>query len=408
MNILQISHRLPWPPIDGGKKGTLGFVENYRQHPDVDSYRLVCMCPEDEVPWAQEWRAESAVNVEVDAMDARNTVARILVGTLFSRQAFNMRKYQRATFSRKVEAALKASPPDIVHFDSLHTACYADVVRRLAPKALRVLRCHNAEYIILERLSESEGNPLKRAALRIHARRLKQYEAQSLANFDLILAITESDASRFLSLNTEVSSRLMVLPAGVDLPADLPAAPLIDGVVRLVHIAAMDWQPNQSGLRWLLEQVLPVLDRSGLNYHLDIVGKNMPASFLSVRHPRVTVHGFVRNLDPITSQAHLAVVPLQVGGGMRVKILDYWALGIPVITTRVGAEGLLEPGEHVLALADDAADFAGAIGRMAASRDEREAIRRAAFEKLEANFEWQSLIDKLISRYKALGANQVR
>ena len=127
--------------------------------------------------------------------------------------------------------------PDVVHFDSLHTASYAAMVRKLAPRSLRVLRCHNAEYVILERLAQSQANPLKRWIFGIQAKRLKAYEGRQLDKFDLILAITAEDAARFASVNPGSASRTVVVPAGADLPQEMPAAaPMRDELVRIVHI----------------------------------------------------------------------------------------------------------------------------------------------------------------------------
>ena len=407
MNLLQLVHRLPWPPIDGGKKGTLGFVEGYRRHLQISRHALICMCPIEEAQWASDWKPEE-IELSVDLMDARNSVPRVLANTLFSRQPFNMAKYQRASFSRLVEAAISAHTPDVVHFDSLHTAWYASLVDRLAPKALKVLRCHNAEHVIMERLAESQTHPVKKALIGVQADRLKAYEANALDAFDLILAITDADADRFRRMNPRIVDRMIVLPAGTDLPPVLPAAPPPSQTpLRMVHIAAMDWIPNQDALRWLLREVLPRLDRAGIAYHLDVIGKNMPQEFLDWKQDHVTVHGFVQDLRPLTSAAQLALVPLQVGGGMRVKILDYWAMGIPVVATRVGAEGLWEHHEPVVALADTPEDFAASVARLARQPDEREALRAAAFRQVCAHYGWPSLIDQLMTRYQGMRDGRV-
>ena len=196
---------------------------------------------------------------------------------------------------------------------------------------------------------------------------------------------------------------MIVVPAGVDVPRDLPVAPSANsGPVRLVHIAAMDWLPNQTGLRWFMEGVLPQLDEAGLDYHLDVVGKNMPESFKRYNSQRVTVHGFVEDLEPITSAAHIAVVPLKVGGGMRVKILDYWAKGIPVVSTSVGAEGLTQGDEETVALADDERTFAQTLIALAQAPIAREKLRTAAFRKVSAHFGWPAIVDGLVNRYRDL------
>jgi glycosyltransferase involved in cell wall biosynthesis len=404
MKLLQLAHRLPWPPIDGGNKGVLGFVEAYSRHPKVSGHRFLCLCRLEDMHWVDQWHPQ---NVQVTAVpvDARNTVPRLLANTLFSRLPFNMAKYRSPRFAEAVRSAIVATQPDVVHFDGLHMASYAPLVAELAPQALRVLRCHNAEYMILQRLADSEGNPLKRQLIKLQARRVKVYESAMLDRFDLILPITDTDAVRFRALNRGCAERLVIVPAGANIPTRLPPEPpQTDNAVRLIHIAAMDWVPNQDGLRWLRDQVLPVLDDSGLDYHLDIIGKGMPAEFFRMNSPRVTVHGFVEDLTLLTQAAHIAVVPLRVGSGMRVKILDYWAMGIPVVATRIAAEGLFKEVSGEVLLADEPADFARAVERLAVSRPERLALRKAGFEKVSANYGWPSLIDKLIKQYAELGA----
>jgi polysaccharide biosynthesis protein PslH len=404
MKILQLAHRLPWPPIDGGNKGVLGFVEGYSQHPAISNQRFICLCRLEDLHWVKEWNPAD-VQVTVVPVDARNSMPKLLVNTMFSRLPFNMAKYRDRKFAEAVSTAICSMPPDVVHFDGLHMAHYAPLVAELAPKALRVLRCHNAEYMILQRLADTERNPLKRKLIGVQARRLKEYEAKMLDHFDLILAITATDADRFRALNSRFAGRLLVLPAGANLPAQLPPEPPQEASsVRLIHIAAMDWVPNQDGLRWLRDRVIPLLDAAGLDFHLDVIGKGMPPEFLNMNGARITVHGFVDDLTPFLEAAHIALVPLRVGSGMRVKILDYWSTGIPVVATRVAAEGLFSDGSSEIVLADDYNDFAKAVERLAASPLERQALRKAAFAKVSSGYGWPSLVDKLIQQFVELGA----
>ena len=402
VNVLQLSHRLPWPPIDGGKKGTLGFVQGYRRHPATQRHQLLCMAPQEEAQWAREWQPEG-VELQVDLKDFRNSAVRVLANTLFSSIPFNMAKYQQGTFAAMVDAAIGRQVPDVVHFDSLHTAWSAMRIRKLAPQAVRVLRCHNAEHVILERLAASERNPAKQTLISLQARRLKRYEAAALDSFDLILAITEADANRFREINPRCAERMIIVPAGADVPDHLmPSPPMLDGVLRLVHIAAMDWLPNQTGLRWFVSEVLPRIEKAGLKFHLDVIGKAMPPEFHDLNGPSVTVHGFVEDLRPIVRAAHLAVVPLWVGGGMRVKILDYWSWGIPVVSTRIGAEGFYGEGPAAVKLADNAEEFAAAILQLGIDPDAREALRTAAFHRVRSQYAWAPLIDGLMRRYAAM------
>lgn len=401
MKILQLSHRLPWPPIDGGKKGTLGFASGYRSHCEVECHKILCICPIEEIPWSEDWLRQPD-QLQIDPMDVTNRAVDVLLNTAFSSLPFNMAKYNRKSFARIIESELERMTPDVVHFDSLHTACYAPLVHKLAPKALKVLRCHNAEHVIMERYADLQSNPLRRAIVNMQAKRLRKYEARSLDDFDLILAITNADAERFKLINPSIENKIRIVPAGVNLPEQLPSTTLSVGPIQLIHIAAMDWLPNQVGLRWLLERVLPRLDREGVDYRLDVIGKNMPEDFMRYNSSKVTVHGFVQDLKPLTDRAQLALVPLQAGGGMRVKILDYWSLGIPVLSTSIGAEGLLDESREVIRIADSESDFATQIEYLSARPEAREKIRNAGFEKAAEAYGWPSIVDSLVSSYREM------
>lgn len=399
MKILQIAHRLPWPPIDGGKKGLLGIVEGISSHAKVDDYSFICICPDDEGIWADEWQEKTNIKVEVHKANIKNKIIKIIWNTFFSSLPFNMKKYIVKNFAYKIKNQLMEMKPDIIHFDSLHTAYYVNLIKNELPDSLCVLRCHNSEHMILQRLVDAETNPLKKIILNIQSKRLKKYEAVMLDKFDLIIAITEDDARRFRDLNPNVADNIIVMPAGVDLPKMLPSYPIKhNNKIRLVHIAAMDWLPNIIGLRWFLCEVIPLLDNSGIDYQLDIVGKSMPDEFITFQHPRVSVHGFLENLDSVTSQSHIAIVPLQVGSGMRIKILDYWALGIPVISTKIGAEGLtnVDDQQETIVIANSATEFSKAIVDLSQDLLKCIAIRNSAFNHLQRYYGWPKLIDKLV------------
>jgi len=380
----------------------LGFVDAYARHPAVARHAFACLCRHEDLRYVDEWKPQG-VTVHVEPVDGRNRLLPFLANTLFSREPYNMAKYRQPSLADRIARVIAEGAPDLVHFDGLHTAAYAEQVHRAAPGALRVLRCHNAEYMILERLALAETNPVKRALIALQARRLKDYEGRMLRHFDLVLPITDTDAQRFIELDPRCADRLLVVPAGADIPVALPPEPPAGpGPVRLIHIAAMDWLPNQGGLRWLRDKVLPLLDRSGLDYHLDVIGKAMPEEFMAMNGPRVTVHGFVQDLAPFTRAAHVAVVPLQVGSGMRVKILDFWSMGIPVVGTAIAAEGLTDWTRPVVALADEPEDFAAAIRRLAADPDERRQLRASAFDKVSAKYGWNGLVDGLIRHCRQL------
>jgi glycosyltransferase involved in cell wall biosynthesis len=399
---VQVSHRLPYPLVDGGKKGIFGFTRGFSQHPQVQSLSLFSLAPlpEREIDLT---RLHSLVDhLHVAYKDARNRVGPLLWAQLTSPLPYNMRKYMHGDFLEALVKHLSANPVDVVHFDALHTAHYAAALRERFPRLPMVLREHNVESTIIGRMSLEDPSALKRAIFASQARRLENYEGRMLRHFDRVLAITEVDAGRLRAMWPAVP--VSVVPAGTDLPESLPVrvGDATAEPIRLLHIAAMDWLPNQQGLDWFLAEVLPLLDRMGRPFVVDVIGKGTPERFLRGGDPRVKVHGFVDDLAPFLRRGCLAVVPLHVGGGMRVKILDYMAQGVPVVATPVGAEGISDGSDGVVRVAAGPAEFARAVTDLVADPMAAERQRQAAFEFVRGRYGWDRVVDGVVRDYASL------
>jgi glycosyltransferase involved in cell wall biosynthesis len=142
-----------------------------------------------------------------------------------------------------------------------------------------------------------------------------------------------------------------------------PVLPRPDGRT-VVFFGTLAYFPNQDGMLWFLREIWPLLERSHPQARLKVIGPNPTADVLARRGPRLEVTGLVDDLRPHLAEAAVAIVPLRVGGGTRLKILEAMAMGKAVVSTTLGAEGIAHrPGENIL-LADSPADFAAAVGRV--------------------------------------------
>ena len=262
---------------------------------------------------------------------------------------------------------------------------YIPVIRAHS-EAKIVLRAHNVEHEIWERLTANTGNPIKRAYLRILTDRLREYEIDQLDRIDALLSISSKDDENFRVFGYQGKSRVM--PISLNLESYEPRHDW--NAISLSFIGSLDWFPNLEGLEWFLENV----DLSGLTCPLSgqqlkfhVAGRNPPSRIAASPLPSLSFHGEVPNAIDFINDHVLMVVPLFSGSGMRTKILEAMALERVVITTSLGLEGIdAGDGEEVL-IADSGEEFREKIQWVLADPDRISRIGRAARSHIEENYD---------------------
>lgn len=295
--------------------------------------------------------------------------------SMLSEEPFLIVRDQRPEMYRTLKRLLRQSPYDAVHADQLWMAQYALAALSLAPREQRprlILDQHNATYLIPQRLARSETNPLKRALLNREARKMARYEAETCRRFDHVVWVTNEDkaAVEAVRLSSDGAGQTTqpspsthaVIPICVD-PAAKPAVARAPDAYRVTFLGGLHWPPNAEGVRWFLSDVWPTVVEAAPHAVLTIIGKD-PAPALSrhtQRSQNVEVLGYVDDVKPYLRETAAFIVPLASGGGMRVKIIDGWSWGLPIVSTSIGAEGVsYGHGENIL-IADDATEFANAV-----------------------------------------------
>jgi polysaccharide biosynthesis protein PslH len=304
------------------------------------------------------------------------------------RRSYGYGRYATTALRR---AVLANAPARLVHFDDPGSALGGRV-----PGAVNVVAPHDIESRITLG-GAAQGDVARRTFAAIDGRRQAREERAVCRAMDLCVAVSDVDAAL---LRQAGARRVIVCPNGTDPVPRLPP-PSIDRhePLRLLFVANGDFAPNARGLRWLIEEVLPLVP---VAHALDVVGRP-PARPL--RSPAVLYHGRVPDLRPHYERAHVAVAPIPFGSGTRLKIVEAMAHGRPVVSTAAGAEGLpvragrdyLEsdtPAEFAAALAALAADLAAGDGRL-------ERMLAAARVAAEGLF-WPSIGRQLAERYLAV------
>ncbi len=248
---------------------------------------------------------------------------------------YNISRFFSPDMDIRLIRLLSAERYDVVLLESLFATPYLPTIRRYS-RASIVLRSHNLEHVIQERMANSETNLFKKPYRRFLAKQLKRYELAVLDRVDGVAAITPMDAEHMAGHGTRTP--IITIPFGVDPDAYAAIEPA--GPPVFFHLGSMDWVPNVEGIRWLLAEVWPKVIEAHPKAKLHLAGNKMPKDILAIELPGLTVNGRVPDADLYMSERHVMVVPLFSAGGMRVKIIEGMAMGKCVISTPIGAEGI--------------------------------------------------------------------
>ncbi len=266
-----------------------------------------------------------------------------------------------------------------------------------------VLGEHNIEYDLGRQQSRGELGFTRRLYNSVNWRKIRGEELDAWRVFDGVTFCSAHDESHARALAPRMRSA--VIPNAVDLDyfSPRPGDPAPDGRT-VVFFGAINYFPNIDGIRYLVGEVWPRIAGSHPHARLQIIGQHPTPEVLALRGPSVEVLGKVDDLRPYLARAAVSVVPLRIGGGTRLKVLEAMAMGRPVVSTPIRAEGIeAEPGRH-LALADDPAAFAAAVSRMLDDAEAGARLGREGRALVERRYSWQTAAHRLGTFFRALVA----
>ncbi len=376
-----LSHRIPWPLRDGGAIAMYNTILGLRQA--GHEVKLLCLNPlkdqvkTDELPalFSDCKLAYRSIDTGIKPLDA-------LLNVLGS-GSYNAQRFAHAEFAQLVQQVVKDFNPDWVHIEGAFAAQYVDAVKEVKPVPC-VLREHNVEYEIWREMAAGEKNPLKKAYLKLLARRLQNYEEALWEKFDLIFSITEEDAA----VMRKKLGHTKVVNGGVGF--DLSPYLAVDepGDANLLyHVASMDWLPNQEAVEWTLREIWPAVHRALPKVELHLAGKKMPERFIAQKGDRLHIEAEVADLMEYSRDKAIMLVPLRSGSGIRIKTIEAMAMGKLVLSTQRGLMGLgAVPGIHLLET-NTAEEFVAAIKQLQSDEALRKTLSQNARQFVLENFE---------------------
>ena len=251
-------------------------------------------------------------------------------------------------FPSRLRQILQEGEFAAIHFDHPHTALSWPMIRRLQPRARLVLDAHNVEAEIVERVAESAPR-WQRKLMLWQAGRIRALERRLAREMDLVFACSEKDADAFRAMGAR---NVRVVPNAVP--------PLATGGIMpptqrrdVVFVGSLDWLPNAEAAVLLAREIWSRCRGLLPGARLNIVGRNPPLQVRELAAEDVIVAGSVASVQPWLDGAFATAIPLRAGSGTRIKILEAWAAGVPVVASRIAAEGLPYADGRDLLLAEE-------------------------------------------------------
>jgi glycosyltransferase involved in cell wall biosynthesis len=400
MRILFLTTDLSYPPQDGRMLRTYNVLHGLAGRHQV---HLVCFDqrhgedPDERRRVAEARLRELCASVDVFEVPSKRSRLKLAwtgAASLLEPGPFSSRVYRSPAALQRLRELAAGRRMDMLHVEN---TLLGDHVTGL-PAEARVLMHHNVESDLFRQRAASDRVFARRLFTHIEAAKMRRFERQMGPRFGAHIVCSAGDAERLAKIVD--GARVCVVANGVDLDYFSPREPNEPRSPRVVHVGGLNWAPNLHGARWLVEEVWRRVRESVKEATLAFVGRTGEAPVSLWQSQGVSCLGEVEDVRPFYAGASLSVVPVHVGGGTRLKILNSWAMGTPVVSTTKGCEGLAaRPGENLL-VADTPDAFAAAVIRLLREPELGAALGAAGRRLVEAEYGWPRIVDATERAYQ--------
>ena len=403
-SLLFLCHQLPYPPDSGVTIRSFHILRSLAR-----GFRVTALCfsrrKEGAIQrqdLAQQLAAlRPLAEVEAFAVPQEHSVWRLTWDHLRSvglNRVYTTFAYDSPKVSARIVDLLRTRHFDLIHMDSIVLARYLPLLGDVPV----VCGHHNVESVLLKRRAQVERTLWRRAYFRHQARLMEREERRSCARCDLNIVVSDADQKELHRITAGAKSA--VVPNGVDIKAFQPSPGRDEG---LVFVGGLNWLPNRDALHYFCDEILPRVRATGEVTPVRWVGVASDEARRQYRDRyAVDLTGYVTDVRGYVRDAACVVVPLRVGGGTRLKILDAWAMGKAVVSTSIGCEGLVaEDGRNIL-IRDDPGSFAQAVRTVLQDETVRRRLGAEGRKTVERQYSWERIGDSLLDLYGALHQSQ--
>ena len=396
MRLLFLSITVPFPATDGGRLRVLNLLKQVAQRNHVTFLALETQPTDEE---GIEYLRSLGIEAHLVPHTSRLPLFSLRSGNqaVLKRKPLTVARYDVPAFRRAFHSLLETGSFDLIHYEMLHTGQY-----RLETNARSLLSLQNVDSNIWRRLREQTSNPLRKCVFWTQERAFRRYERTMSRSFDLVACASEVDRDLMEGICPGLSAG--VIPNGVDTQLYQPNHE-VEEETTIIYTGSMDWFPNEDAAIYFIEEILPIIQTKCQNLKFYVVGQ-FPTERLKRygNRPGVVVTGRVDDIKPYFARATVYVVPLRIGGGTRLKILEALAMGKAVVSTSVGAEGLnLTAGDEIM-IADEPAKFADGVFQLMEDKSMRRELGENGRRRVKTEYDWRRIGEKLQGMYEAVVA----
>jgi glycosyltransferase involved in cell wall biosynthesis len=400
VKILLVAPFLPSPPRFGGQRRIDGLARELARRHEVSVLSFNA---------TDEWEHVSLVETRKYCREVRTLPnyerveaaikRRNQLRSLLSRHSYEHSLVaSRRDFQRALDEMLAAEHYDVVQYEFAQMAPFR-LSRRDGKRPLLVLDEHNIEYDILRRTAQASMGLPRTVYNALNWRKLAREEQAAWRRFDGV-ALTSARDERMLH-EIYPACRTTVIPNGVDV-SEFPKSTDTVDADSLVFFGAINYFPNADGVMYFVDEVFPTVRQRRPNASFKVIGPGANQQILQRQHDGVEIVGMVDDVNPYIDRAALVVVPLRLGGGTRLKIVEALSKGKAVVSTRLGAEGLdVVDGKHLL-FADEPQQFADQVERVLADREFATRLGDAGRRLVEERYSWATISRQLEQFYAEL------
>jgi len=393
MRILVLSPRQCWPTDTGAKLREYHLVRQLAMHAEVTLLAFGAQNLAEGLPFCRE--------VIVVPPPPRYTPVKLLRGLLGS-QPVSVLNYTSDAMRQALEQLLGREQFDAVQIEASVMAGYAEIISSRPNAPAIVYDWHNIESELMRRFAEQAGSLPKRFYAAITARRLEALERGMLRSGATHIVCSQREQEQLRRIAP--GAAIEFVPNGVDTSGFAGASNSAEGQPQsLVFVGSMNYHANVEGVLYFVERIWPELRRDFPQITLTLVGSSpTPAILALAGRPGIEVTGTVPDTKPYYSRASVAIVPLLTGGGTRLKILEAMAAGVPVLSTRLGAEGLgASPGEDIV-IAETEAEWLTSLRRLLTDAPYAGSVAEKGLHLVHEKYDWRIPGETLARLYQNL------
>ena len=338
MRLLYLTNKPVFPVVDGGCRAMERMLDCFQEQ----NYTVKHLCVStDKHPFQKEAYPLSVLEPETVYLNTKLSASSAFLDLLLGK-SYHISRFNSDVLTKRIVELIESFQPDVIFIESLYLTTTIDAIRKVTKMPI-VVRTHNVEHLIWERLAQNTKNPLKAWYLKKLTAQLKKYEIAALSKADALAVISATDAQHFKHL--AIHTPMQVIP--IALPERVKQNSY--STSTFFHLGSMNWGPNIEAVQELLVEIFPKIREVIPDAKLILAGSFMPNKLANSDQKGVEVRGFVDNPNELFENEGIFISPIRSGSGVRVKLLEALHAGAPVLTTKQGAEGIEQIEGIVLA-----------------------------------------------------------